>query len=380
MIDQTRFFERYSIAQSDFEQTGLSWPCLEAIYTDYLESRSQFEQAANAIAATLLQLDDIHSIKYRIKAPDHLIKKIIRKCVEGKPKYLDVNADNYKHKITDLIGIRALHLFKEDWMPIHGFIKDHWKGHEKPVANVRQGDPKELLDKFRAKGCSIFEHPAGYRSIHYIVKHPSVKSHVLAEIQVRTIFEEGWSEIDHRIRYPADLNDAIVNEFLVNFNRLAGAADEMGSFVKNLKRDAEKKAHEFEESIQDFQLRVQAAEKAKEEKDSIIEQLRSELKGLSGKPKDMEKLDKRLEELGTASKLENSTTSILAEFISQYFEANKTSQELQPGRVMHLRPHKKTHDTVEFWTKGTSQESKSEAQENNPSETISEDDNSKAQE
>ncbi len=53
-------------------------------------------------------------------------------------------------------------------------------------------------------------------------------------MQVRTIFEEGWSEIDHKVRYPNFSEEQTTKYFLDIFNRLAGSADEMGSFVKAL--------------------------------------------------------------------------------------------------------------------------------------------------
>jgi hypothetical protein len=61
------------------------------------------------------------------------------------------------------------------------------------------------------------------------------KKVVLVEIQVRTIFEEGWSEIDHLIRYPYVKDNPILEQYLVMFNRLAGSADEMGTFLLSLK-------------------------------------------------------------------------------------------------------------------------------------------------
>ena len=58
----------------------------------------------------------------------------------------------------------------------------------------------QLITKvFRDNGCEINLHKAGYRSVHYLVKSRLSNRIVIAEIQVRTIFEEGWSEIDHQI-------------------------------------------------------------------------------------------------------------------------------------------------------------------------------------
>jgi len=36
--------------------------------------------------------------------------------------------------------------------------------------------------------------------VHYLLVMQPTKQRYLCELQVRTIFEEGWSEVDHRIR------------------------------------------------------------------------------------------------------------------------------------------------------------------------------------
>lgn len=87
---------------------------------------------------------------------------------------------------------------------------------------------------FRSNGFEVKVHPAGYRSIHYVFESHPNKRKLVTEVQVRTIFEEGWSEIDHKIRYPNFSDNKLVGYFLAIFNRLAGNADEMGGFILGL--------------------------------------------------------------------------------------------------------------------------------------------------
>ena len=70
-----------------------------------------------------------------------------------------------------------------------------------------------------------------YRSVHYIIKYKGI----YLEIQVRTLFEEGWGEIDHAVVYPYYQNDKILKEYTELLNRLSGLADEMSSFFNHLK-------------------------------------------------------------------------------------------------------------------------------------------------
>lgn len=109
-----------------------------------------------------------------------------------------------------------------------------WELHEQPKAYIRAGDSEPLLQGFRNAKCEVSIHPFGYRSILYLLKFKPDKHTYIAELQIRTIFEEGWSEIDHCVRYPRQSDDTYLADFLAIFNRLAGSADEMGSFIKTL--------------------------------------------------------------------------------------------------------------------------------------------------
>jgi putative GTP pyrophosphokinase len=236
MTNRIDFLRKYNIDPSKFEGTGLKWEDLDQIRESYKDIQVDLQDAGNVVFYILRRLKEVHSLKMRIKNPDHLIVKIIRKKIIAPS--MDINLDNYVYNITDLIGIRALHLFKEDWEPIHNFIIETWEKdlHEKPLAYIRDGDPAEFMEHYKERDLKIEEHPRGYRSIHYLITTSlSAKKKYIVEVQVRTIFEEGWSEIDHRVRYPYNLDNVILSHYLNIFNRLAGSADEMGSFVKILK-------------------------------------------------------------------------------------------------------------------------------------------------
>lgn len=247
MLERKSFLKKYGIKEKDFRKTRLKWLLLESIHDHYKKLRSTLEPHATLISKLLQRVDAVHSIKFRLKDPEHLVEKIIRRKIES-PK-LKIELASYQDTITDLIGIRALHLFKEDWISIHDFITKTWKLKQKPVANIREGDSPEIIRIFKEKGCQIKKHPFGYRSIHYIIVFSPSRERFSAEIQVRTIFEEGWSEIDHRVRYPYKRYDPILAQFVVIFNRLAGSADEMGSFLRFLKTQLSTKDQQFEKAL-----------------------------------------------------------------------------------------------------------------------------------
>jgi len=76
-----------------------------------------------------------------------------------------------------------------------------------------------------------------YRSLHYIIKYRGY----YVEIQGRTLFEEGWGEVDHDIVYPHHQDDEMLTDFSTLLNRLSGMADEMSSYFRKMKDEIEKK-------------------------------------------------------------------------------------------------------------------------------------------
>jgi len=228
-MQKSEFLKRYNISAESFASTGISWEMLEEIRAHYLQIRDELEPTARQIVNILHKTAKIHSVRYRIKDPEHLMAKIIRKRI-GEPQLI-INRGNYQREITDLIGIRVLHLFKEDWGDIHSFILRSWNLLKAPVAYVRRGDAAGYINSFLANGCRIEEHPYGYRSVHYLLKSLVSGKEQISEVQVRTLFEEAWSSIDHHVRYPYEPRNVLLNELLVILNRLAGSADELGSYI-----------------------------------------------------------------------------------------------------------------------------------------------------
>jgi|GEM_PF-127728 len=250
LISRESFLKKYNIDENKYYSANINWNEMIKIYDRYVNELTEYEPIELFIVSCFKKLEHVHSIRSRIKDPEHLIEKTIRRKIEN--ANIDINENNYQLHITDLIGIRILHLYKDDWENIHDFIIGKWDLAETPVANVRAGYDDNRLKIYEKKGCIIKMHPYGYRSIHYLINSMPYKNKVYVEIQVRTIFEEGWSEVDHAIRYPYYKNSDIYNQFLDILNNHAGAADNMCSFLKNkLKPLVEQSGNhgEFEKNI-----------------------------------------------------------------------------------------------------------------------------------
>jgi putative GTP pyrophosphokinase len=248
LLPQNEFLSKYRIEPNTFEATGLEWSELEAIYDDYLREAPRLEAYASHILNDLMKSPNVHSVRYRIKHPEHVIGKVIRKRLEYPNRVIDRH--NYKTLLNDLIGLRALHLFKEQWLPIHEHITNGWDLKKKPIAYYREGDATDYQKSFQEVGCVSAEHPYGYRSVHYVLRFRAGEEVYLAEVQVRTIFEEAWSEVDHTIRYPYHQDNHLIERFLLILNRLAGSADEMGTFLLFLKADLQQREELYRQTLQ----------------------------------------------------------------------------------------------------------------------------------
>lgn len=241
---------------------------LKEIYEDYICYSSSYNTQAEFIANILRSEKMIHSVKSRIKEPDRLIEKIIRKTGDRKDKYgknFEFTVDNYKDEINDLIGIRVIHIFKDQWQEIHEFITRTWKVIE-ITANVREGDNTKI---FNDLDIEVRSRASGYRSVHYLVEFYPTNQRVIAEIQVRTIFEEGYGEIDHRLRYSHSQIPEILQSNLLLFNRIVGSADEMASLINNLSKEWGEKESSYKTLIKNQK--------------SEIDKLKEEIQGLKSK-------------------------------------------------------------------------------------------------
>ena len=125
---------------------------------------------------------------------------------------------------------------------------------ERPKVYRRTGDTriydKKLID-IKSDGI--------YRSLHYIIKYKGY----YVEIQGRTLFEEGWSEIDHDIVYPYYQDDEMLSDFSTLLNRLAGMADEMSSYFR-IKQQRQEQL-EKEQAEKEAQKRMEKEEQKKME-------------------------------------------------------------------------------------------------------------------
>ncbi|WP_175631834.1 hypothetical protein [Virgibacillus siamensis] len=287
LLEKEKFLKKYNIDKEEFEKLSITWEQLLDIFKDYLEFNKVLTPTANTIAEILRAHPDVHTVRSRIKDPEHLIEKIIRKIIVKKEdKDFKITIENYKELITDLIGIRVLHLYKDQASSIDEFIQGTWPLQETATIYYRKGDNVTLDDHKDESKYNLKEHPAGYRSWHYLIKTNLTKVENIAEIQVRTIFEEGWSEVDHQLRYPYDLDNALLKDQLLVLNRVAGSADEMANAIRETKLGLGKLVDENEEykrKIGELSQKLEKALKDKTFSEELVKDLQEKVDDLNPK-------------------------------------------------------------------------------------------------
>lgn len=171
----------------------------------------------------------VHTTKMRLKDPEHVIDKVKRKRKRG----IIVDEENFFKEVTDLAGVRVLHLHLDQFVKIHNAIKNQveegeWCFVEEPFAYTWDPDSKKF---FEGLGLSTKVKGSYYTSIHYLVKPNRKHTNVCCEIQVRTLFEEIWGEIDHSINYPHPTGSVACREELRVLARLTNAGSRLADAI-----------------------------------------------------------------------------------------------------------------------------------------------------
>ena len=174
-----------------------------------------------------------HSITNREKSPSSLKEKILRETK---------NYEDPLSEITDLAGVRIITYFVEDVDKIVPLIETEFKI-----------DSENSIDKRKKADPSMF----GYVSVHLVVelsdKRGSLPEYSLfaglkCEIQVRTILQHAWAEIEHDIVYKS--NEEMPFELRHRFASLAGLLEVADREFEQLRKEEIRVREEIKMTIQ----------------------------------------------------------------------------------------------------------------------------------
>ncbi|CAM4378113.1 RelA/SpoT domain-containing protein [Paenibacillus phoenicis] len=189
------------------------------IVRDYFRLEPPFNKSSTTV---------IHSLKYRLKDEDHLRDKLARKREQGRI----ITPETLFAEVTDLAGVRVLHLYQDQFEIIHKKILEKveskdWVFAESPKAYTWDPEAKSYFEKLNI---SCYQKESYYTSIHYLVK-PREDSPLTCEIQVRTLFEEVWGEIDHTINYPHQTESIACREQIRVLSKLVSTGTRLADSI-----------------------------------------------------------------------------------------------------------------------------------------------------
>jgi putative GTP pyrophosphokinase len=227
------------------EEEKLLIPKLVQYYRDNKNDLEAFlEGFAGQIQSSKLLQAHLHSVKWRMKDPDHLAEKLERKILDAKEKGKPyrVTVKNLFWKVQDLAGLRILHLYTQQADHINRALQAIF---EEELFTVVEGPTArtwddESRDFFKSVNIKTMKSPSLYTSMHYVIK-PRKKTKYTCEIQVRTLMEEVWGEVNHSLNYPRETESLACREQIAALARTTSASTRLVDSIFRSHADFKKK-------------------------------------------------------------------------------------------------------------------------------------------
>lgn len=209
-----------------------------AIIEEYDAKLKLYKTFTDKVRQLLEELIESEKISYnaitcRVKDKESFIKKIELK--QGKYNTLK--------DITDIAGIRIITFYSDDVDKVANLIEKEF-----------EVDKDNTIDKRKAMDPDRF----GYCSVHYIVgisvnrlklREYKMYKELKCEIQIRTVLQHAWAEIEHDIGYKSAIT--VPQDIRRNFSRLAGLLEiadkefwEIREYLNKYMKDVSTKIHD----------------------------------------------------------------------------------------------------------------------------------------
>ena len=204
---------------------------IDDILAFYENNRYLVETTLDVLVGQIRSHDDlmsqVHSVRSRLKSASSLRDKLERQYLKAvqESRAFAIDDSNLFDKINDLAGIRLLHLHTRQFDQINHYLSDvlceyKYKIIEGPSARTWDD---EYRNYFNEIGIDTISSSTMYTSVHYIVESNS-RTPITVELQVRTLMEEVWGEVDHMINYPHTTEHLPVREQILALARSTSAA------------------------------------------------------------------------------------------------------------------------------------------------------------
>jgi len=199
----------------------------EAILISFLSRKEKYRRLAEYIIHLIRDdpsspKDSLHAIIYRIKDESRLIEKIDRQNKQLQSGAVPIDEGNFHSRVADLLGIRIVCLRLSDIKKVEAYLG---LLHDEKVLRFLKGPVQKRSFILPIDAGESLPHGldltfSGYSSTHYQVElgdhlyAPAGIEKLRFEIQLRTILEEAWGEIDHKYRYARSRSDPDLPEYI----------------------------------------------------------------------------------------------------------------------------------------------------------------------
>ena len=202
----------------------------------FMDNRHLFKTFAEALMSSFLndpELSEfVHFIKYRIKDEGSLRAKLERVLASSENR-------NLKENITDFAGLRIIHLHMDQLSSIHPLVLSILEEQKYELL----GSPKaycwdmEYEDFFRQVGVDAVQRNSMYTTVHYDIKG-NQKTRITCELQVRSLTDELWGEVSHRVNYPKESPSVSCQDQLKVLARLTSGCGRLVDSIFKTHREA----------------------------------------------------------------------------------------------------------------------------------------------
>lgn len=171
---------------------------------------------------SLIIQKDLHpTLKYRVKSFHSYYEKIQRRARQQ-------GMESGQVEINDVIGLRVICPFIEDLHEVERLLQEHFE-----------------IEEVERKGSEYSFQEFGYESTHYLLWVPrqlsqeyDLEPDMLFEVQLRTILQDAWAEVEHELIYKADFTpfDQPLKRKLAALNANLSLADIIFQEIRDYQR------------------------------------------------------------------------------------------------------------------------------------------------
>lgn len=226
----------YSMSTSE---TTASWlPNRDNLSMQYSAYSPSFQILLERIEARLkscISVSSVPTYKSRVKGFNSYYRKLLRNLPDDIETTIDLPV------ISDIIGIRIICAFLQDLIQVEKILQTQFSVYE-----------------LERKGADRTFREFGYESTHILLGVPNelkedlhLPSGLIFEIQVRTILQDAWAEVEHELVYKSEFSpfDLPLKRKLASINASLSLADiifqEIRDYQNKLNRELDKRRGSF---------------------------------------------------------------------------------------------------------------------------------------